>query len=505
VRTDRPSKDQRLCELECELTLANARIEELEEACPDLNVSQNRLDAVFYEQAPFGYLALNGHDQIIGTNATAARMLAVEPNRLRNFLLKFFICREDLPIFLDHLSRCRRTVGEKAEAYLRLQSRTQQIIPVQLISVMTGKDGASSVEMIVVDLTGQNRNEQALAESKEVAESIVETVREPLAVLDADLRILSVNRAFTEFFQKTAKYIRDRPFDALLNLWWSGHRLRDELERVLLKNQPLENFELEVEIHGVGKRSLVLNARRLYQKPGAPGHLLVAMDDVTEKRQAEMQIRQINTELEQRVESRTEDLRKSYEQMESFCYSIAHDLRAPLRTMVGFSELLAEVYGSQIGVEGRDYTQRIRDSGKRMDNMILDLLNFGRLNTAHLPIEEIDLERILKDVLARHNQDIQNRQAMIEVRGPLPTARGHRVVLDVAFANLLSNALKFGPPGKTPQIRIWHDRNPTALKSKRIPVGEPHWTASSFSNSIRGTESLSRHDAVEKGAHSSGV
>ncbi|HEY9510574.1 MAG TPA: hypothetical protein VIV82_12005, partial [Verrucomicrobiae bacterium] len=146
-----------------------------------------------------------------------------------------------------------------------------------------------------------------------------------------------------------------------------------------------------------------------------------------------------------------------------------------------------------------------RDSGKRMDNMILDLLNFGRLNTAHLPIEEIDLERILKDVLARHNQDIQNRQAMIEVRGPLPTARGHRVVLDVAFANLLSNALKFGPPGKTPQIRIWHDRNPTALKSKRIPVGEPHWTASSFSNSIRGTESLSRHDAVEKGAHSSGV
>ena len=325
---------------------------------------------------------------------------------------------------------------------------------IQLISVPATGAGQSSFLTVIVDISDRIRSEQELAEAKDFSESIVEAVSQPLAVLDADLRIVSINRAFSEFFHQSAEHVRGRVFEVVLNLWWSGNVLRTELEKVLVRNQPLERFQVTTESRGVGKRILLLNARRLSRKQNSRPLILIALEDITIRTQAEEQLRQMNQELETRVAARTDALKKSNEHMEAFCYSIAHDLRAPLRSMTGFGKILLDDYASQLDPEGRDYLSRIHQSAQRMDQLIQDLLNYGRLNTAGLKIQDVDVEETFRTILASHGQEIKDRRARIAKKGVLPRVRGYPALFETILTNLISNAMKFVAPGVQPKIAI---------------------------------------------------
>src|SRR5262249_7564346 len=159
-------------------------------------------------------------------------------------------------------------------------------------------------------------------------------------------------------------------------------------------------------------------------------------EDITELEVTRRELRKSNQELEERVAARTEALRKSNEQMEAFCYSIAHDLRAPLRSMTGFSQLLEEEFAGQITAEGKDYLARIQHSAERMDQLIRDLLNYGRLNTAPLANSEVDLDKVFQEVLASHENEIREKRAKVRRKRPLPVVNGHRAVLHAVLANL---------------------------------------------------------------------
>src|SRR5204862_7465795 len=138
-------------------------------------------------------------------------------------------------------------------------------------------------------------------------------------------------------------------------------------------------------------------------------------------------------------------------------YSIAHDLRSPLRSMTGFSKILSDQFGEQIGPEGRAFTDRISRSAERMDNLIRDLLQDGRLNTVDLHIQDVDLDLIFQDVIAQLEQDIEDHHARIQKERTLPFVRGNRVVLHVVLLNLLANAMKFVPPTAVPEINVRWD------------------------------------------------
>src|SRR6201999_1721560 len=105
--------------------------------------------------------------------------------------------------------------------------------------------------------------------------------------------------------------VRGRVFEVVMNLWWSGNVLRAELEKVLVREQPLERFQITTELRGIGKRILLLNARRLCRKQQSRPLILVALEDITIRTQAEEQLRQLNQELETRVAARTDALKKS--------------------------------------------------------------------------------------------------------------------------------------------------------------------------------------------------
>jgi len=160
-------------------------------------------------------------------------------------------------------------------------------------------------------------------------------------------------------------------------------------------------------------------------------------------------------QLEGLVAERTTELTATNQQLEAFVYSIAHDLRAPLRSMQGFSVLLAEEAGAALSERGQDYAKRINKSAQFMDALLSDLLTFSRISQRHVVLTAVKLDAVLKSVLSRLGKDIQEIHARIESIGPWPDVLAHESTVGQVLFNLTSNALKFVVPGVLPVVRFW--------------------------------------------------
>jgi signal transduction histidine kinase len=159
-------------------------------------------------------------------------------------------------------------------------------------------------------------------------------------------------------------------------------------------------------------------------------------------------------DLEQRVSERTEELDASNKELDAFAYSVAHDLRAPLRAMHGFADAVLEDFGANLDDTGRDYLARIIKGAKNMDTLIQDLLGYSRVGRSNTPLEEVQLEAVLREVLADLSHDIDARGAEVRIDVPALTVLAHKVTLKQVFLNLVSNALKFVAPGQTPRVQV---------------------------------------------------
>jgi PAS domain S-box-containing protein len=172
---------------------------------------------------------------------------------------------------------------------------------------------------------------------------------------------------------------------------------------------------------------------------------------------AEAKIRQTlaerRAELERLVAERTARLQDTVAELESFSYSISHDLRAPLRAMTGFGELLAEEYGDRIGPEGRDYLRRIITASRRMDRLTQDVLVYSRVSRTELPLVPVDLEALVTGIVESYPQ-FHAELADVIVRGPFPRVLGNEAALMQCVSNLMSNAVKFVAPGVRPRVEV---------------------------------------------------
>jgi K+-sensing histidine kinase KdpD len=167
----------------------------------------------------------------------------------------------------------------------------------------------------------------------------------------------------------------------------------------------------------------------------ARDHLQV---EVEERKRREDEIRKLNYDLARRAR----DLETSNNELESFAYSVSHDLRAPLRHVVGYSELLQRQASSLLDEKSRRYTQTILEASKRMGNLIDDLLAFSRIGRAETKKTLVSLDQLVKDVVAELGQDTTGRDIVWKIH-PLPVCYGDRSMLRLVIFNLLSNAVKF--------------------------------------------------------------
>src|SRR5262249_37500983 len=161
-------------------------------------------------------------------------------------------------------------------------------------------------------------------------------------------------------------------------------------------------------------------------------------DELEQREQRDAEIRKLNLELTLRAG----ELVAANKELESFAYSVSHDLRAPLRHLVGYSELLQKHASGSLDDKSQKYLQTILEAAKRMGNLIDDLLAFSRIGRAESRTSDVDLQQLVKEVVAEVGQQAKERKISWKI-GALPACHGDRSLLRLAVVNLVSNAVKF--------------------------------------------------------------
>jgi signal transduction histidine kinase len=174
-------------------------------------------------------------------------------------------------------------------------------------------------------------------------------------------------------------------------------------------------------------------------------------------RESERQLREWNTDLERRVAERTASLEETISDLEDFSHSITHDLRAPLRAIRSFAQILGEECLACGRPKAQEHIHRITSAAARMDRLIQDVLQYSRLARSELRLSPVNVQELLRGIIESYPA-FQPPQVEIQINGPLPRMLGNEAALTQCFSNLLGNALKFVAPGTRPQVRVWAER-----------------------------------------------
>jgi PAS domain S-box-containing protein len=222
----------------------------------------------------------------------------------------------------------------------------------------------------------------------------------------------------------------------------AGYSWREAIDRVRSSTNPVWKCEHRIRARDGQIRWVFEAAVELRDETGSAYGSIGLFQDITDRKQAEEEIRKLNSELEQRVRERTLQLENTNKELEAFSYSVSHDLRAPLRGIDGWSQALLEDYQDKLDDQGREYIGRVRSETQRMGRLIDDMLQLSRLTRVDMVREKVDLSALARSIVSRLTMEDPHRQVEFIIY-PEIIAEGDAHLLEVAFINLLGNAFKF--------------------------------------------------------------
>ena len=413
-------------ELETVNTELNRKVAELDHANSDLEnlLNSTQVAAIFLDSG----LHIRSF-----TPAAAAvfRLIAGDAGRPLTDLTAQFVGEgtlvEDVKEVLRTLSvRERELTGAHGQYFL------MRILPYRTIH-----DVIDGVVVTFFDVTQIKEAEQRAWAAKVYAENIVQTVREPLLVLDAELRVQSANKSFYELFGVSENESKGQVIFDLGNGQWDIPELRRLLGEVLPQNKAVRDFRVEHNFPELGRRIMLLGAREIpHEKDQAP-LILLAIDDITDSKDL---------------------LLKINEELKHIAYATSHDLQEPLRMVVSYTQLLARDYKGKLDGKADQFIAYAVEGALRMETLLKDLREYWSVNE-HWPERPVpvDSNRVCLEILQFLNAAIQESGAIIK-HDQLPTVMAEEVPVRLLFQNLIGNAIKYRRPNEPPQIHIWARR-----------------------------------------------
>jgi PAS domain S-box-containing protein len=274
-------------------------------------------------------------------------------------------------------------------------------------------------------------------------QNIVETVREPLVVLNSDLRVMGASRSFYQTFKVTKEETEGRLIFELGDRQWDILALRTLLEEILPERSQFNGFEVVHEFPRVGRRVILLNARQIVTEESNSTMILLAIEDITERKLVEETLKIYAANLE-----------RSNRELQDFAQVASHDLQEPLRKILAFGDRLKKRAGESLDDQSQDYLQRMFNAANRMQTLITDLMTFARIETKAQAFIPCDLGVIAAEVSADLETLIEQTGGRVDIE-ELPTIDADPMQMRQLLQNLVSNSLKYHREGVPPIVRVY--------------------------------------------------
>ena len=201
----------------------------------------------------------------------------------------------------------------------------------------------------------------------------------------------------------------------------------------------------------------------LVERPFRVITLVSTLRSALRSRRRQYEVRDLLEQLEEKVRERTARLEQTISELEAFSYSMSHDLRAPLRAMRGYSQVLMDEYAARLDEDGQSYVKRILSASERLDRLVQDVLRYSRCARETIHCVPVDLEALITAVIAEYPA-LRPPKAQIIVVRPLLKVSGHEASLTQVISNLLGNAVKFVVPGAVPTVKIWTEQRDAKVR-----------------------------------------
>ncbi len=287
-------------------------------------------------------------------------------------------------------------------------------------------------------------------------DSILNLVGNAIIVIDDDCSILQFNRQAEEIFGYRASEVLGRSLDVLLperfrlnhkNLVYSFGGESEVMRAAMQRNY----------VSGMRKDGQEFPVEASISKINFDGHWIytVALNDITKRLQVEQELERYRLHLEDLVNERTNELRRAYKEMETFSYSVSHDLRAPLRRIDGFSKVLLEDHLDQLDEDGQNYLKRIRSSTRHMSALIDDMLSLARISRKEMQTDTTDLSKLCRDIVGHIQEGNEHRRIEFNIQDT-PPCECDPGMMRIALGNLLQNAWNYTSKTDRATIEFTH-------------------------------------------------
>lgn len=341
----------------------------------------------------------------------------------------------------------KRVTEEQQIYFEELQTTNEELLSsteeLQVINKQLEKSTeelqSNNEELSCINDELRDRREE-LASMRNFYESIVNTIREPLIIIDKNFIIKSANPAFYNYFKTTEEETEEFSLFEIGNNHWNIPEFKESVLKKIGQNDSVENFRIQVNFDTGGKKTMMINAAPIVNSI-PEGMILIAIEDITDLEQSSESLKVKNLEL------------NGYSrQLESFTTSASHNLLEPVRKISMFGKKVLD-NEKNISESGKHNLKRLVSSATNMNQLIEDLIDYSRINFAQKEFKKTDLNVLIKKVLIHLKTVISKHNAIITTDA-LPTINTISSQMRQLFTQLIVNAIKYAKPGITPEVKI---------------------------------------------------
>lgn len=286
---------------------------------------------------------------------------------------------------------------------------------------------------------------------------LMEAMSEGALVFDASGTVVYANRRFAELV--------GRPLSDVIGAR-AGDFIPDEQSpafRRLIESSRAGPSQQELVLRGArGPLPVALSASAVSFEDRAGFCVLVT--DLSDQKLRESSRAAERKAADEQIRSQVAALESANRELESFVYSVSHDLRSPLRSIHRYGTLLEEEHAAALGAEGREYLQRMTSAARKMDELIQGLLVYTRISRSEITLHPVETSSVVAEVMLQMSDELRLSRADVDLRAPFPPVQGDALLLSQVLTNLLSNAIKFVTPGRAPQLAIWAESSGSRIR-----------------------------------------